>query len=182
MTMAETVTPWDPREVRVLRAPALGLAFALLAAVPAFGVGWTQPIAITPAAPTATVQPSNAQTVLNKSGAQAIAWDDFDISGDSPVCIGGEATTRVPGGAWAAPFQTGCSAKVQIGPDGTAVVVWEQSTDTGSILQASTAQAGTTFGSPQAVDTSDGSHNPIVVALDSQGIVTAAWIEYDPIS
>src|SRR4051812_38283088 len=105
-----------------------GLILLLVAPAHALAAGWTTPTALTPTATPAagqTLATENAQLVVNASGAQALLWEDWNNGGDTDGCIKGEATTRLPGSDWAPTSDVGCKARIQIGPDGTAVAAWE---------------------------------------------------------
>ena len=146
----------------------------------AFAVGWTTPVPLAPAGGTGPAGSfaQDAVSVVNQAGAQAIVWDVRQDTGDGTPCIYSEATTRVPGGDWAPTTQLGCSPVIKIGPDGTAIAMWEEVANGTSSLMAATAQAGSSFGNAVVVDSSTMSHLPRVAAVDSAGRVTVAWVEY----
>ncbi|MFL5908968.1 MAG: PKD domain-containing protein [Gaiellaceae bacterium] len=105
-----------------------------------------------------------------------VIWDDMhDVTGDSDTCDHDEAATRVPGGDWSAPTVVpSCNAQVMIGPTGTALVYWVDSTT--QDLMALTAAGGTSFGSsPSVVDNSTVDHGAVAGVVDVNGLALFAW-------
>ena len=146
----------------------------------ALAIGWTTPVSLAPSASPGTpgnpVSAENARLAVNAAGAQAIVWDDMEDTGDGTTCVTGEARTRIPGGDWSPTTDIGCDAQVTIGPDGTALALW----DDPSGLQAASAAAGSSFGAAQQVDVPD-SYSSVAATIDYSGRATVAFHIYRPV-
>jgi hypothetical protein len=153
---------------------------ALGAAAPAaLAVGWTTPAALPASQTGSNIETVNARLSVNAAGAQVITWDDYVRGADSFTCATGEARTRVPGGEWSPTTEIGCGAKVQMGPDSTALALWENSSGE---LDAATAAAGSSFGTAKVVEAQpSGGFSSVVATLDTQGRATVAWHTYAPV-
>jgi hypothetical protein len=164
--------------VKPARIAAAALVAALLGIAPssALAVGWTTPIPLTPAVSAGTpgnpVEAINPHLAVNASGAQAIVWDDYEINSDGRTCLTGEARTRVPGADWSPTTQIGCDAHVEIGPDGTALALWEGAFG----LEAATASAGSSFGATKPVDDNGGhAYSSVAATVGPDGRATVAF-------
>jgi hypothetical protein len=140
---------------------------------PAGGDSWQAPVDLS-----ATGQNALEPQVAVDPGGDAVAvWERYD-GADYIV----QASTSPAGGSWQAPVdlsatgQNALEPQVAVDPDGDAVAVWEDETD--SNAEAASRPSGGSWQAPAAISAGHDARAPRV-AVDPAGDALAVWEGYD---
>jgi hypothetical protein len=118
----------------------------------------------------------NAQVAMDPDGDAVVVWERSN--GTNTIV---QAAFRPPGGSFGETKdlseigQSAGLAQVAMDRLGDAVVVWERSNGTNTIIQAAFRPAGGSFGLPQDLSAAGGNAGFPRVALDDQGNAVAVW-------
>jgi hypothetical protein len=115
------------------------------------------------------------------AGGQAIAvWRRYDGS-DYRI----QAAERAPSGSWSppvdlsAPGESAEEPEIAVGPQGTAVAVWQRSNGTNTIVQAAVRPPGGPWGAAADLSSSGDDASEPTVAVLANGEAIALWRRFD---
>ncbi len=162
---------------RAATAIALAALACLAAAAPAAAApAWLAPANLSDLGRDAT----EPQIAVDGVGGTVAAWAR---SNGSHTII--QATSRPPGGAWAAPTdlsavgRNATEPQVAVDAAGDAVVVWARSDGAHTVIQGSTGSVGGGWAPGRDISDSERSATEPQVAIDSGGRAVALWSRFD---
>ncbi len=118
----------------------------------------------------------NPQIAVAPDGTTTVVWNR---SNGTDVII--QATTRPPGGSFAAPVdlsvagQDAYNPQIAFAPDGTTTVVWNRSNGTNFITQATTRPPSGSFAAPVDLSVAGQSAAGARIAIAPDGTTTVVW-------
>jgi hypothetical protein len=116
------------------------------------------------------------QVAVTPGGEALAVWERFDGRVDAI-----QAATRTPGGAWSGPRNVSTrehsayEPQVASGADGSARVVWIESSLPGGVAETSVRAGPGAWSAPTAISNGRGSREEPAIALDPEGRTIVGW-------
>jgi len=159
--------------------------FSVLASVGTTGGGFSAPAIISPTPLTKKNEAENVRLAIDPAGDVTAVWDYYESATELSVVQG---ASRPFGGSFSAPSrlsetsQSAFEPAVAMDSAGDAIAVWTRKNGTNFIIQASSEQAGGSFGA--AVELSEAGSNASMpeIAMTPGGAATVVWVRLDAAS